>query len=239
MCSVLTVARVFVPITIRLVYLKPTRVVGDTTFRYVVPAVLLQISMHLSLITASLPCLKPFIAPFKASRERSQLSGTSLPSTRPLSGASSDQARSVALVPGFMFRRQSIVPQQSHSGSSVSYYSTEKDYRLSRVITRPPCRDATVRPSQEVARLQEQEEWIAALANPGVGRPFKMRSDSLGFEVTVDSGSPSTEFPPALKRAGHGLSAIHDDEEEEENMYIRQVKEIVVEYSYLDREDVI
>lgn len=126
-----TLSRIIPPTILRLVYLEPHRNAADPTFRSVIPVCLTQICMHVSLITATVPCLKPFIAPFEADydddnqvKNRNNNNDQATPS-RAGSGLSET-------IPGFMFRKPSSSRQTSERGSSVSYYNTEKDYRLSR-----------------------------------------------------------------------------------------------------------
>lgn len=118
------------------------------------------------------------------------------------------------------------------------YYNTEKDFRLSvsRAISRQSVQHRR-NMSKDIntarqASPQQQEEWMMALANPGVGRPLMMRPDTLGFEVTIDSGSPIANSPlsPAETRVGNSIINVLEGEEADD-MYIRRVKEVSVEYS--------
>lgn len=231
----LTSSRVIPPTIARLVYLKPARVVVDPTFQHVLPVVLGQVCMHISLITASIPCLKPFLAPFDAAYEDEGCGNNPAASGQTLIEAASTRTISVTSVPGFMFRKVPSNLQSKRRTSSITYYTTEKHHRLSHVMSRPGQRNRRKKGEEldttSQASPREQEEWMAALTTPGVGRPLMMRPDTLGFEVTIDSGSPNGQSPlsPAETRVGN-MTVIGD--EEEDDMYIRKVSEVVVEYSH-------
>jgi len=192
--------------------------------------------MHVSLITATVPCLRPFIAPFEADHEDDTQSNNNI--TRTISRSGSSRAKSTTSVPGFMFRKPSTSLQIIERGGSVVHYNSEEEYRLGRSMSRQSVQDSQRKRSKDMNTAkqpcpQKQHEWMRALANPGAANQLMTGSGVLGFEVTVDSGSPIQESPvsPAETRVGNSLVTIVD-EEEEDDMFIRRVKEVSVEYSH-------